>query len=209
MSQEPALNPAPAMGSADGARGAVSGGMGAVEPRVLLIGMMAVGKSTVGLAVAGLTGWPYLDNDAVFETVNGRAAADVLASDGVVALRRAEAGVLRHVLSNAAPLVAGAAGGTIEDVDLRREMRAAAFVVHLRAPIPVLVERVEADAAARQEAGEPPRPWVGDDPRRALERLHQGRADLYVETAHLVVDVVDRVPDEIAREIVEAAVTAS
>jgi shikimate kinase len=31
--------------------------------RVLLIGMMATGKSTVGREIAARTGWPYVDND--------------------------------------------------------------------------------------------------------------------------------------------------
>lgn len=172
-------------------------------PRVLLIGMMAVGKSTVGLAVAGLTGWPYRDNDVAFEAVDGRSAAEVLESDGVEALRGAEAAVLLGVLAEPGPLVAGAAGGTIEDPDLRRKMRDGAFVVHLRAPISLLAERIERDSTARRASGAAPRPWVDDDPVRALEQLHRSRGHLYADTAHLVIDVAGREPMAIAREIVD------
>ena len=36
-------------------------------PRVLLIGMMGAGKSTVGRALAARSGWPHLDNDELVE----------------------------------------------------------------------------------------------------------------------------------------------
>ena len=42
-----------------------------VAPRVMLIGMMGAGKTTVGQAVAHRTGWAYFDNDAVLAEVTG------------------------------------------------------------------------------------------------------------------------------------------
>ena len=33
--------------------------------RVILVGMMGSGKSTVGRSLSAMTGWPYLDNDDI------------------------------------------------------------------------------------------------------------------------------------------------
>ena len=40
-------------------------------PHVLIIGMMGVGKTTTGLALAEEIGWPYLDSDADIELLTG------------------------------------------------------------------------------------------------------------------------------------------
>ena len=37
--------------------------------RVVLVGLMASGKSTVGRALAGQLGWPYRDNDELLAAV--------------------------------------------------------------------------------------------------------------------------------------------
>jgi len=167
--------------------------------------MMAVGKSTIGRAIAAATGWPYVDNDELLARAEGRSTATVLEVEGEAALRLAESAALDFALSLDPPVVAGVAAGVITDPDARRRMQGDdAFVVHLRAPIELLAERVIADEARAAAAGRPGRPWVGDDPAAALAELHQGRAALYLEVADLVVDVVGRTPADMAAEIVSA-----
>ena len=48
--------------------------------RLLLVGMMGSGKTTVGQALAGITGWPYVDNDAMVAELSGSATPDVLSA---------------------------------------------------------------------------------------------------------------------------------
>jgi shikimate kinase len=42
-----------------------------VSARILLVGMMATGKSSVGRAISERTGWPYVDNDELVEKISG------------------------------------------------------------------------------------------------------------------------------------------
>ena len=44
------------------------------EPRIVLLGMMGSGKSSVGRALSDRTGWPFVDNDALVERATGRTA---------------------------------------------------------------------------------------------------------------------------------------
>ena len=48
--------------------------------RVLLLGMMGSGKSSVGRALSERTGWPFVDNDTFVERATGMTARDLLSS---------------------------------------------------------------------------------------------------------------------------------
>ena len=113
------------------------------EARVLLMGMMAVGKSTIGRALSEATGWPYLDNDELVFKANGVTTREVLDTGGRPAIRQAESKALQQALVEPAPVVAGVAAGVVEvPEDVAALQAADALVVWLRAPIEVLIERV-------------------------------------------------------------------
>jgi shikimate kinase len=162
--------------------------------RVLLIGMMGAGKSTVGNALAQLVGWPYYDNDVLLERAVGKDTRRVQQDEGEEFLRRAESAALTMALTEAGPLVAGVAGGVVTDPLDRQRLRQGGFVVWLRATIDTLVERVDGTD----------RPWLGDDPRAALSALYAGRAELYTSVASLVLDVDVLPPDVLALRIAGA-----
>jgi len=164
--------------------------------RVLLMGMMGSGKTTVGHAVAEVTGWPYLDNDELVRRASGVDTRAVLDVRGVGELRAVESRALPAALELPPPLIASVAGGVVDvPADLERLTAASgAYVVWLRARIDTLVERVG--------SGED-RPWLQPDPRTALERLYAGRESRYAEAATLIVDVDDVSPAEVAARIVE------
>jgi len=148
--------------------------------RVLLIGMMGSGKSTVGRALSERTTWVYRDNDEILAEVEGIATDELLEQRGREALRAAESRGLTHVLSSEPPLIAGIAGGVIESATDRARLAGPdAFVVYLHTPIEVLVERVGTGAG---------RPWLQPDPEAALSTLYEGRDELYREVADLVID---------------------
>jgi len=107
------------------------------EPeRIVLIGMMGAGKSTVGARLSELTGWPYIDNDEVVEQMVGMPTRDLLRIKGVAAMRAAESAAAQEVLSRPPPLIAGAAAGIVLDPAVSEQVHAGAFVVFLRAPQP-------------------------------------------------------------------------
>jgi len=149
--------------------------------KVLLVGMMGTGKTTVGAALAACTGWPYLDNDVLLERTSGSSAQDLLASQGEAALRTAESQVLTLVL--------GMPG------DLARLRDSPAHVVWLRAKVATLVRRVGRDTG---------RPWLGADSAAALRAFAAEREPLFAEIADQVVDVDTTPPRQLARLITAA-----
>lgn len=169
----------------------VSGPPTAARRRVLLVGMMGSGKTSVGHALAHRTGWPFLDNDVLVERSAGIGAREILDEQGEEALREAEAGALTEGLKVSPPVIVDVAGGVVTREADRERLRGAGFAVWLRARIDTLARRVSGTG----------RPWLRDDPEGALRRLYRGREPLYTEVAALTVDVDDSTPAQVADRI--------
>ncbi|MBV8462521.1 MAG: shikimate kinase [Acidimicrobiales bacterium] len=164
--------------------------------RLILIGMMGAGKSTVGRMVAARLGWEYLDSDEQVEVSTGRTVPEIFAERGEAAFRVEEARVLDEALSGARPVVVSAAGGVVLAEHNRALMARAGTVVWLRAHPGTLAARV-GDGQGR--------PLLDEDPPTALAALDAVRRPLYAELAHVVVDVDQRSPEEVAAEVLRRA----
>lgn len=162
---------------------------------ILLIGMMGVGKTTVGELLAAKLGWPYLDSDEQVERNTGHTVPEIFAADGEAAFRAEERRALEQAAASPVPTVIGVAGGAVLDPHNRTIIRDAGFVVWLRASLPTLAKRV-GDGRGR--------PLLGDDPPAAITRLYPERQPLYEELAQLIVDVDQEEPARVVDEILEA-----
>jgi shikimate kinase len=151
-----------------------------VSQRILLIGMMGAGKSTVGQLLATRLGWPYSDSDTEVEQRTGKTVPQIFAASGEPAFRAEETKVLEEAATSDGPLVVSVAGGAVLSADNRHLVRAAGFVVWLRAEMETLAARVGVGAG---------RPLLTPDPLTALRLLYEERRPLYEELADLVVDV--------------------
>lgn len=157
--------------------------------RLLLVGMMGSGKSTLGRALERRLGWPYLDNDVLLGVATGASARELLASGGTDAVRVGEAAALRIAMANRPPVIVGVAAGTILDEDLRRELDALGDVVWLRGRPETLVRRVLAND--HHDDGRH-RPWHGGGPETAAAWFRAEdarRGPLYASVADLVIDI--------------------
>lgn len=146
---------------------------------VVLVGMMGVGKSTVGRRIAASLDRPFRDTDAEIEQRSGRAVADIFSTDGEPAFRSLESDVLRTLIDEQNPSVIAAAGGVVLSPVNRTMLAGAGLVVWLKAPVEVLLGRVRNGTH---------RPALADDPRGALMQMESTRQDLYAEVADVVVD---------------------
>jgi shikimate kinase len=162
-----------------------------VTDRVLLLGLMGSGKSTIGRLLASRTGWPYLDNDDLLRDLAG-ADAETVSRQGAEALHRLEARVVLDLIARPAPLVAGLAASVVENDEVRWRVAAEALGVYLRARVDTLRSRLGTGAG---------RPWLAPDPRTVLTRQLARRDPLFRQAARLVVDVDGATPDQIADRI--------
>ncbi len=161
--------------------------------RIVLVGMMGSGKSSVGKALSARTGWPFVDNDELLERATGRTAREILAAEGAAALRAAESQALRAGMGLAEPAIVATAAGTILDAADRSVIASGGFVVWLRAP---------ADVLARRAVGGAHRPWLADDPLGWFQRALAEREPLYAAVADLEVDAARSSPNRAAERVI-------
>lgn len=164
---------------------------------IVLVGMMATGKSTVGRAVARRLGREFFDSDAMIEARRAKTVAQLWEEGGEAAYRTLESDVLKEALGAEPPGVVAAAGGVVlasaNRVMLQRVSEEGGVVVWLRASPDVLATRVRPNDH---------RPLLRGDPEGTLRRLATERQSLYAEVADRVLDV-DHLPVD---EVVEAVV---
>ena len=168
--------------------------MNAPAPRhLVLVGMMGVGKSTVGRALAAELGRPLFDSDELIEADVGRTVREIWSTDGEPAFRVLETDVLVRSLAVEEPSVIAAAGGVVLSARNREILRSGdAHVVWLQADVDVLLDRVRSGGH---------RPLLDDDPEGTLRRMYAERAPLYQDVADAVVSVDHRSVSEVTRAV--------
>jgi shikimate kinase len=177
------------------------------ERHVVLVGLMGVGKSTVGRRLAKEMERPFADADEQVELRAGRAIPAIFRAGGEDEFRRLETEVLADLVARPEPLVVAAGGGAVSRGQNRELLAPRCFVVWLRASAEFLAGRT--DAAHRPLLAN-----AVDGPEAALRRLIVERTPLYEGVSDAVVDVEpfhdgdDKPKRAVARHIVDLAVEA-
>jgi shikimate kinase len=146
---------------------------------IALVGLMGVGKSSVGRRLASALELPFRDADAEVEAAAGRSVSDIFTDLGEAAFREGERRVIARLLE-LPPHVLATGGGAFMTPDTRTLIKSKAISVWLKADLDVLARRL-----ARKDS----RPLLtGKDPLEVLRAQADvrypayGEADLTVET---------------------------
>ena len=161
---------------------------------VVLVGLMGVGKSTVGRRLARRLGLDFVDSDAAIEDASGYSAAEVFERFGEQDFRDGERRLVARLIDGAVKVIA-TGGGAYVDPRTRQLLNERAITVWLDAPVEVLAERT-----SRRDT----RPLLrNEDPKGTLERLSDERRPSYAE-AHIHVKSSDGPHGDVVERIVAA-----
>jgi shikimate kinase len=153
-----------------------AGAAGTAARSIVLVGMMGVGKSTVGRRLAARLGLPFVDSDHEIEQAAGLSVAEIFARYGETMFRDGERRVIARLLEGA-PKVVATGGGAFMSETTRALILDQATAVWLDADIDVLVQRVS------RRPGQ--RPLLqGRNPGEALAELAAKRNPFYA-LAHI------------------------
>jgi shikimate kinase len=161
---------------------------------IALVGLMGVGKSSIGRRLAAALDLPFRDADDEIETAAGRSISEIFAERGEAEFREGERRVIARLLDEP-PMVLATGGGAFVNAETRALIKQKAVSIWLKADVDVLVRRV-----GRKDT----RPLLkGRDPRAVLGALARERGPAYAE-ADLCVETGDT-PHSVALERVLTA----
>lgn len=163
------------------------------RPIVVLVGPPGSGKTTVGEALAKLTGRRLRDIDADIERAAGRPIPEIFLTDGEQAFRALERAAVSAALAEHDGVLA-LGGGSV----LAEETRAALVghsVVFLNLTMTTGIKRV--GLASNRPL------FAGVNPRATYKAMLTARLPIYHEVATLVIQIDEMSVDEVAESIVE------
>jgi shikimate kinase len=162
---------------------------------IVLVGMMGVGKSSIGRRLGVRLGVPFIDADAEIETAAGTTIADIFTRHGEASFRSGEARVIARLLESG-PQVLATGGGAVMNADTRAAIRAKGVSIWLNADVDVLMRRISKrknDRPLLQTA----------DPVATLHQLLAERGPVYAQS-DLTVQSREAPHDAIVTEIISA-----
>ena len=158
---------------------------------IVLIGMPAAGKSTLGVLLAKATGRSFLDTDVHIQAREGRTLQRILAQEGVAGFRRIEEqGVLALECRDT---VIATGGSVVYGEGAMEHLKAGGIVVYLQLPLSVLARRIK-DFARR---------GVVMSADQTLADLLAERDPLYRRYADVTVDCRARTHEEVLGRVLE------
>jgi len=161
---------------------------------VVLVGLMGVGKSTVGRRLAKRLGLSFVDSDSAIEDAAGYSPAEIFERFGEADFRDGERRLVARLIEGEVRVIA-TGGGAYVDQRTRELLNERAITVWLDAPVDVLTERTSRrDTRAQLRNG---------DPKDTLARLSEERRPSY-EEAHIHVKSGEGAHREVVDAIVEA-----
>jgi shikimate kinase len=161
---------------------------------LVLVGLMGVGKSTVGRRLARRLGLSFVDSDSEIEDASGFAPAEMFERYGERDFRDGERRLVARLVEGDVRVIA-TGGGAFVDPTTRELLNDRAITVWLDAPVDILAERTSRrDTRVQLRNG---------DPKRVLEKLDQERRQSYAE-AHIHVKSGDGAHKDVVDAIVSA-----
>jgi shikimate kinase len=162
---------------------------------IVLVGMMGVGKSTIGRRLAARLQLPFTDADVEIETAHDRMSIpEIFQKYGEPYFRDGEARVIARLLDGG-PGVLATGGGSFMREETRRRISEKAVSIWLKADTDVIMKRVKrrTDRPLLQTA----------DPVATVNRLLAEREPVYAK-ADLTIASRDVPHDRIVDEVVAA-----
>ena len=161
---------------------------------VVLVGMMGVGKSTIGRRLSARLHLPFVDADTEIEAAAGMSIPDIFETHGEPHFRDGEARVIARLIENG-PAVLATGGGAFMREETRNRIHDKAVSIWLKADADIIMRRVKrrADRPLLQTA----------DPAATVGRLIAEREPIYRQ-ANLTIWSRDVPHERIVDECIDA-----
>lgn len=162
--------------------------------RIVIVGFMGAGKSTVGSLLAAAVGWDFIDLDDEVARREGMPVHEIIRDRGIAGFRRVESELGREVLRKRCAVISVGGGWPAEPGHMDM-LEGGTVSVWLRVGTETALKRIAESDAVRPLLQVP-------DPMGTAESLLQERSPHY-SRGDIVVDAEDGSPDGVVRRILE------
>jgi shikimate kinase len=164
--------------------------------KIILIGFMGSGKSSVAKKLNQLLNWPVIEMDELsLKKTGNKDMHEMFAKEGEILLRQTEISLAQEYASIDNHIVSTGAGVVINKIVLDYLKKQGDKIFHLNANFNTLSLRLQNDTS---------RPLFKNA--KEAETLYHFRQPLYLKYADQVVDVDTKSLDEVAQEILASTV---
>ena len=159
---------------------------------IVLIGMPGSGKSTVGIILAKLTSFNFVDTDVLIQISQGRTLQDIVDTEGYMALREIEERILLKL--DCFDHVIATGGSAVYSHVAMTHLKSNGVVVFLNVELPILESRIH-DFATR---------GLAKRPDQSIEDLFEERFVLYTKYADVTIECKDFTQEEVCEDIISS-----
>ncbi|WP_152208371.1 shikimate kinase AroK [Marinobacter changyiensis] len=161
--------------------------------RVVLVGPMGAGKSTIGRLLARELGYRFVDTDRLIEERCGANIPWIFDVEGEAGFRQRESAMLSE-LTERDGIVLATGGGAVTQAVNHVRLKQDALVIYLKTSVEQQVERTRRDRN---------RPLLqNDDPEAVLRRLFSERDPLYTKLADIIMFTDKKSPRLVVRQLI-------
>lgn len=162
-----------------------------MKNNVVLIGMPGAGKSTVGVVLAKLLGYRFMDSDLLIQERENRLLKDIIEEDGLDGFIQIENQVNATIRTNRTVIATG--GSVIYGKQAMEHLRECGTIVYIRLDFEEICRRV----------GNITQRGIVLRENQTFEELYQERCPLYEKYADVVIDARDTTIEGLARLMLE------
>ena len=158
--------------------------------RVILVGFMGSGKSTIGKELANLLDLPLIEMDKEIETLAGQSISAIFEEVGEEGFRQLETKVLKEALKKQGIIATG--GGIVTQKENLALLNEEKVVIYLKGNLSTLINHIEKDQVNQ-------RPLAKDI--KSLTKLFEKRQQVYESVATDTIIIDQKSVSEIVVEI--------
>ena len=165
--------------------------------KVILIGYMAVGKTTIAQLLSEKTGLKFVDLDKLIEKKTNLSVSELFNLKGEIYFRKIEHEIFKEIIEEENSLIISTGGGTPcyagNHLFLNGENITS---IYLKASLAVVIDRLKSDKTTRPLVAN-----KSDEEMNEFVAKHLFERSYFYNQATFKVDVDNKNPEEIAQEI--------
>lgn len=158
---------------------------------IILIGMPGVGKSTVGVILAKVLGYQFVDSDLVIQEKQGRLLREIIEEVGTEGFIEVENRINSQIKTEYSVIATG--GSAVYGIEAMKHFKEIGIVIYLKLPYDVLKRRLSdiKDRGVVLKEGQ------------TLRDLYEERVPLYEKYADFIIDEYQLDAEQTIEKIME------